>query len=601
MAKLNISTAAVSKKNRFHLPTTHLTTMALADFMPINILPLRMGDKVDVNMTEISQTNPTAVKTFGSFKLKTYAFFVPHRVVWKGYKQFRDGSVDATLENKPLTFRMIDLAEFIFGTNFSVSTPYAVLQDTDVVSFASWVSSSPVLADNWDFSTYYGGRGSIWTLTALGRRLFKMLLGLGYQIPRELYLDTPTSALSIFAMDAMPILSFARFIYDYVYPSQYVQQQGFGYLFENPDIEDVESWLPKVLKLVFVPYDQDFLTTLWLKYNSVGTGTSAANFAAPVNTPLPNEGGFTSYAIAEDGTMAINTQMDDDISTVSATSLRWLTALSDFVVRNNIGGSRFRDYMRSHFGYVTTEADTDHSVFLKSFVDNINFYPVEATTGTSTQLLGERAANGNASGSGHLKFEASEEGFLIFAAMLTPSTAYYQGIAPWCERLNSRFDLYTPELDSVDMQPIPRSRVFMSYDHRDDFDKVPYGSLQEVFGFAPRYADRYKRGYSFLSGDFRLGSRNKNAGAYHTFRDVMYNRTQLALDAQFLSADNQYERIFALNPQEGDTLASQYDKIETLFLFDVVKYSEMLSISDSLPLFNRSGRDVSLENQGNAF
>lgn len=109
---------------------------------------------------------------------------------------------------------------------------------------------------------------------------------------------------------------------------------------------------------------------------------------------------------------------------------------------------------------------------------------------------------------------------------------------------------------------------------------------------------KYKVGYSYLNGDFRLPSRNVAAGAYHTFRNVLYGRSNLALDAQFMQADNQYDRVFAYNPLNQD---ESYDKIESLFLFDVTKYSNMLSIGDSMPIFNKSGRDVTIDNGGANF
>lgn len=269
----------------------------------------------------------------------------------------------------------------------------------------------------------------------------------------------------------------------------------------------------------------------------------------------------------------------------------------DYVIRNNIGGTRFHEWMKAHFGWVSSEQDSNRSVFIKDFNSSLNFSQVVANTGTDSQLLGQTAALGQSSGSGRLKFEAKQHGYIIFVHMVVPSTAYYQGVKPWCKKLDSQFDFYTPELDSVGMEAIPRSEIFMSYDKMQDLKIADPALFNSAFGFAPRYADRLKRGNSFLNGDFRLSSRNTDLDAYHTFRDVLYNRTNLALDAQFMEADNQYNRVFAY-PLTAEDAEVGRDHIESMFIFESKRYSTASSIGDSMPIFNRSGQDVSLENGG---
>ena len=97
-----------------------------------------------------------------------------------------------------------------------------------------------------------------------------------------------------------------------------------------------------------------------------------------------------------------------------------------------------------------------------------------------------------------------------------------------------------------------------------------------------------------------FNSRNKNLDSYHTFRDVLYNRSNLALDAQFLETDNQSQRIFAYTGEtEGQGVGyAAYDKIFSFFRFDVTRYANMKSLYQSLPMFDRSGKDVSVQYEG---
>lgn len=600
MAKLSISTANSRKKNRHYIPTTTLITQDVAQITPINIIPTTPGDVFNIDLYQQSQSVPTAVKTFGSFHLRSFAFFVPHRVVFPKIEDYIARSVDPSID---MTLGNMQVSEIM-----STLVGYTVDGSGNVTCRGSrYVERSSIITDVPDIWIQDAGDNGAWRFNSLGRLIYKTLTGLGYEIP--LYFTTANRVVLMAQMyDYLPLLSFARCFYDWIYPSSYVNQQGFAYLFDNvPTPEgETDDFFGKLVQLLFVPMEQDFFTSLWLRPNSRALG-SQDNITHRTN---PDSLGrnvqqlnvSTSDAVggASLSDTIVQPATSDTYSSLSASSLRWLESLSDFVIRNNIGGQRFHEWMKAHFGFVTAPQDANRSIFLKSWNDTLNFSGVVANTSTESQLLGDRAGIGNSQGGGKLKFEAKEHGFLIFASMVVPSTAYYQGTKPWCRPINSPFAFYTPELDSVDMEPVPYSAVFSAYSDPNESSALPASRQNDAFGFCPRYAEKYKVGHDFLLGDFRLPSRRAGKDAYHTFRNVLYNRTaqhQLALDAEFLQADNQYNRIYAAAPELVSDSAG-FDKIETLYLFNIVKYSSALSIGDSMPIFNRSGRDVTLENGG---
>lgn len=612
MSKIKISTANGRKLNRHYIPSVVLTTSDVGSLQPVNIVECNPGDHVVVEYSQFTQTQPTAVRTFGSFNLKTYAFFVPIRTCWRHFEDWMVKTPDTSIDiSSSPSFTLDRLLSELVGLSVSSSDGKWLLHNTvygDLVSYSPSETADWSLEDadnnvHVDFAIYRsipsGASGSEYVgfnFNSRGRLLMKILTGLGYEIPRRLHLRTDGTSVPILnqSFSFLPLLSFARIFYDWIYPSSYVQQQGFGSLF------DLDSWesvsFSRLLSLFFVPMEQDFFTSLWLRPNEKALGSGSLDVGEHVfKDGVYNTGSLRGISSNESTLLE---QVSSDKSLVlSSDSLRWLESISDFVVRNNIGGTRFHEWMKSHFGWVSSEQDSNRSVFLRRFYSSLSFSPVTASTGTDSQLLGQTAGNGVSNGGGKLKFEAKEHGYLIFMHMVTPVVAYYQGIKPWCKAVGSRFDFYTPELDAVGMEPVSRSEVFNSYESFSDGFYIPQSSYNNAFGFAPRYADRYKRGNSFLNGDFRLGSRNSDMQAYHTFRDVTYNRKNIALDAQFMQSDNQYNRVFAY-PLTGNTGDSARDHLETLFTFDIVRYSTASSIGDSMPIFNRSGRDVSLDNGG---
>lgn len=611
MSKMNIQTAKKSKKSRFDVSSTHITTLDVGQARPTNILPLIPGDKVTGDYAQFSRLSALVAPTFGSFQLKTYMFFVPHRVVWRGFESYMARSVDTTVYNEPKTFYFGDLLRLLFYVYIvNENGSYKLTIQPSSNDYCGEWEDCPLNANKDFIFTSYGTGVSTQTmgcnLTSKGRWVVNTLRSLGYEIPSIINATSQESlkAVASITYDAMPLLSFARCFYDYIYPSQYVQQQGFAFLFESDDQPDSSTWLPKLMDLLFVPYEQDFFTSLWLHPNAVSTASGASSFGGRVVTdPISLNSGTMDVHANNNDTFVSTTEYTgsaDAPVTMSAYAQRWMQALSDFVVRNNIGGTRFHEWMRSHFGFVTQEQDANRSKFIKSWSDDIQISDVTAYTAADGQRLGDQAGKGTISSNGKFMFEAKEHGYLIFISLVVPRIGYYQGTKPWVHEITSPFDFYTPELDSVGLEPVPFADVYSSYDNENGPTRVPYQNAQNVFGFAPRYASRYKISHDYLTGDFRLRSRNVGLESYHTMRaldDKTERNGRIALDARFMSVGNQYNRIFAADPTDGSN-SSLYDKIFTIFRFNVTKYANMLTIGESMPIFDKKGENVTLDYQG---
>lgn len=611
MSKIKISTSKRDKKNTFNLPTRTITTLDFGRLCCTNVIECTPGDTIKTRYFHDTQTASLVSATFGSAYIKTFSTFVPYRVVWRQFEDYMVKTKDSTIETEVPRFSYYTLYRFMFGLKFgqtfepldpenigsSVITDLA--ESVGVEEFNGSDFSRPDWLKGYDFA-FYNPSDSVlqdvgvyrFKLTKRGRWFVHILESLGYKLPRLLPVVGGSSA-DFWGeyRSALPLLCYVRFLYDWIYPSQYVQQQGFAYLFENVGAIDGDV-IKDIFRLLFVPYAEDFFTSLWLNPNSVGSSTDSINAF-----------GFNSVSdltsvVSNVNQVYLNQDSPERQVSVSSYGLRLLESISDYVTRNNIGGTRFHEWMKSHFGFVTQEQDSNRSIFLKSFSDELRFSPIYANTAVEgLQNLGSRAGIGNSSGNGTLTFDAKEHGLLLFVTMVIPSTGYVQGEKPWVKNVGSPFDFYTPELDSVGLEPVPRSRVYMDYTaYGVDNGVAPLNRINEVFGFAPRYADRFKHGHDFLHGDFTLDSRNLNMSSYHTFRDVLYDRWNLALDAQFLQADDQYDRIFASDP--SNEVSDSYDKFVSIFVYDTKRYSNMLSIGESMPIFNKSGEDTTLDNTG---
>lgn len=577
MAKMSMRTASRSKANKFDLSSTHVLTQTFGQYRVTNYLPCVPGDKFNISYQQFTRLAPLVVPTFGNFKIKTYAFFVPYRVVWRGFESWYSESVDNSVYTSGSNKIRIRVISSIFAG--AGITP-GIVTNGSSTNYDICVSTS-----NTDTIGYY-------RLTNKGRLLINILRGLGYNFPFAV--GSSTGFHEKF-LDGLPLLVFCRVLYDWLYPSVYVQQQGFGSIFDNNLTEMNQGQLLKMVDLIFCAYDNDYFTSSWLDFNSPAAGYNASE------VQVDSADGQNVIISDKDSVSAIPGQD----SALTSAGLRMLQSLSDYVTRNNIVGSRFFERVKARFGFTTQEQRHDFSSFLKVWSDDVNLMDVTATTSTASQNLGEQAGKGVSNGNGSLHFTANEHGALIFLSQIVPSIGYVQGMKPWCNYVSSPKEWYTPEFDNVGNQPIPNSELFNDYMSNPQGSKVQlYWRMDGVFGFAPRYS-QYKHGQDFLTGDFIFKDRNVGSEAYHTFRlfdgptSSNVETFGIANDAEFRRVDSQYNRVFAVDPQnEG---SSVYDHFFTIMRFNVVAYRHMLSISESIPLFDKSGRDTSFDYLGESF
>lgn len=622
--KVSTPLAFKGKLNSQNLSFPVVQTLGINETRCVGCINMEQGERVHVNLNQFSRFSPLVAPTFGDFKIKTHAFWVPTRLVWAHYGEFLDDSLDASFDafRAPLNFSLRDFYETMYQYGFM-----ELRADFDTPDgYAKKGDGTPLYDVNEWEGSLTDGNGASYNFSDFGRKIFASMQALGYALP--LYYRNATQAIDADAYafyttekySLYPLLSLFRCFYDWLYPSQYVTQQGLGMFFlddfhpqwRSGTLAQRQLWLSQMFTLLYNAYDKSFFTSLWAKPNQIAQNTTSgrgqskiSNFAAdPVfmdrngvqsTQTSANRGnvGSSENAVLSTPRNVSSTSFQYQLS---ADSLRWLESVSDFVLRSNIGGTRVREFLKSHFGYAPSEM-MNCSTWLRTFTDKVVIQDVTNMSATSA-VLGEQGGKAVSSGNGSLKFEASERGMLIFITQVEPRVAYYQGLDKYCRAIKSRFDMYLPDFDSVSMVAVPRSSLFNQYRQYEDMQKVPITSQEDVLGYAPNDAER-KNKNAILNGDFIFNSRNLGLDSYHTFRDVLFGRNNLAIDSRFLEVDNQAQRIFAYvgSPTSSGQYA-QYDKIFNEMFFDVTKYSHAKSLSESMPFFDEAGKRVNLEYQG---
>lgn len=516
---------AIKGFNHFDLSSTHLTTMDFGCIQPTYIQEVVPNDSFKVNMSSFARLAPLAVPVFGRIECTSRAFFVPMRSIWHGFEEWISGSNDASLSSNILTVYTDDICKWLTDTNFS----YPVTEDDKYDFSLQDLTGAPV-------TKYY-------RFTSRGRWFYKVLLSLGYSVnftTDEHYL-----------VSALPLLAFLRVFYDFIYPSQYVQQLSLGGLFEKRVSINQADIKQAFIDVLSAPYAQDYFTSAWRDSNQVGSSDNVDLAVSAEDGVFSQAGNYVRSNVSDIRMNGNTASSGSQFGHITAFGMRVLSAVNDFITRNNIAGSRYFEQLLARFGVSSPKATPNRSVFLRSVSDPIQIQDVTATATTEGSVLGEQGAKGIQSSpdNGHEFSFTSEDtfGYLIVLSHVMPNTGYYQGRKRHTLHVK-RFDFYTPEFDSIGLQPIRSDEVFADFKSPSAYTAgLQYGGEGNgVFGFAPRYAE-YKKRDDYLTGDFRVPSASTGLDSYHMMR-ILPNPSSthpLALSPSFLQVrQHEFDRIF---------------------------------------------------------
>lgn len=559
--KLTFKTAN-SKKTTFDKSSTHISTLDFGRWLPSQILPVRRGDNVHARLNQFVRLAPLAVPTYGNVKLMTRSYYVPYRLLTPNWYDFVQNDSSSN--------------------NISDHMPWCT--NGDLYNILLQNSSASTSAGSADFSDESGAPR---TLTAKGRLLYQMFLSLGYGIN---FTTTDTTQ-----FDLLPILAILRVMYDIEYPTRFVDKRSWNEIFNLDKYDHGTDWniiVEMIDTLTSTFYESDFFINSWENFNSPNLRNPIQYNADSFDVGVPDTQIDEKASVNNRATYLSSTEFEKR-NIITSYGHKLLDSLSDFALRNNIAGRRYLDFIRAHFGYTTSPEQDQFTKFLGSYISNVNIMDVTSNVTNNSTTMGEQAGKGYISGDGKLNYDVKEDGIILFLTKLVPSYGYVQGRKPWTIRKANFFSLYNPEFDGIGNEAVRNDAIFADYMSKQLYEQgQAYGGRPNgVFGFAPRYTFGYKIGHDYLTGDFRLPSRNVGMDSFHTFRMFKFpsSANPLANHLSFRQIGNEYDRMFSQSFSGSNV---SYDHFVCYFEFDIKVASEMKSYSESLPFYEDEGRTV---------
>ena len=443
----------VQKKSGFDKSFQNLFTSKVGTLTPILVDELIPNSTVHLKAAITAALPPLASDTFMRCKLKYAAFFVPSRLLIRGYEKWLTNNVGDSSN-------IVQIPRMAFPAN--------VLNGST--------------ANDRDMRLKYLGPGSL--ADYLG---FKALNS-------ELIASTQsgeTGYQNDIQLNALPFLAYHK-IYNDWFRNSLVQKDiydegSYTTTFTPASSPYVTPPVDSTYTLICDPSDPDELFADGVSPWSL----RQANFGYDIYT--------TASPQAQNGkAQAVTMATIDGKEGFTISALRAANSMQQFLERNNLAGNRLVDFVKAQYGANLSDSIAQRPILLGkgSFdVYSKGIYQttpnnVDATYDSSNPFtsVGARYGSAYADGSDTLveNFTAMEPGYLMVLAWLSPKVTYSTGVDPILTRYdsNSTSDMANPILQNVGNEPIFVSQLSM-------YPLYPgiHSSGDKVFGYMERYGN----------------------------------------------------------------------------------------------------------------
>lgn len=199
------------------------------------------------------------------------------------------------------------------------------------------------------------------------------------------------------------------------------------------------------------------------------------------------------------------------------------------------GGTRYREYILSHFGVSVADSRVQVPEFLGGKRSPLNVQQVAQTSqATSTSPLASLGAYSLSFGQSGFSKGFTEHGYIIGVMCLRYHHTYQQGVERFAFRKN-RLDFYDPVFANIGEQPVYKKELFAG------------AASDDVFGYQEAWADlRYRP--SRVSG--QLASKATNTLDIYHFADEYANAPTLS-EGFINETDKNFARTIAIADAEN--------------------------------------------------
>jgi hypothetical protein len=475
----NVSNSVLIQKPNYSLhdlTQETKTTTTMGRLTPVFFQEVVPGDSITIRPEMLLKFMPLQYPVLHNMTAYIHYFYVPFRILWRNWKYYIANAVIPGTSNKPIHPYLLDTG--IDG----LSSYFGVPQD-GVTEFAK---VNPFLYATYQliYNEYYrhqsvhpDQREKLWLTDGDNSNIHSLLTTPRIRTYKDDYF---TSAL----------------------PSPQQGTEAKLDIFDFPDLPVKVNRDPNV----FGPIEN------WLDTNGnpVGAFNDLTN-----QTNIPQD---TIYADGANGAVSMNDLIE-------------LNRLNEYLIRNNISGNRYNEFIMAHFGERVPDLRVDRPDYIVGVKTPVQVSELLNTANNQGFQSGQ--ANAYAQGNSN-NYQVTEHGIIMGIFTMIPSIGYTSATPKLLHKLD-RFDYFLPVFDAMGEQEIKNKELVANHTN-------PEGT----FGYVPRYSE-YRLPFNLSTG--QLATTLKQM---HLNRDLPNNTN---LNASFFDA-NPINRIF-VNTSNTDNLILQ--------------------------------------------
>lgn len=510
----NIFNSVVASKPRrsaFNLSHEVKTSGRFGSLIPVLCQEVLPSDKWKFSTESFTRFAPTQAPIMQRINTFEHYYFVPNRILWKGWERFispsehdderpvmpsllfddvpSDLSGDEQSELLSL-FQVSGLADYL-GMNFILSNDV-----NDLWTSGMKINLLPIMAYNLVWFEYYADENQLDVRRM--RDMMSDLADLG---------EIKVSGLTSDVLDEIVFLFKVKqraWEKDYFTASLPNTQRG-----DEITLGAQEANMPAM----YVPNNIGVSVNRAAQLDGSAVGQTGAigsnallddqianvndNFNPPSVVPVKLVGSTTEEPQVVDNEGNPISQTSIEVNPVTINELRRAIKLQEFLEKSMRGGYRLIEQIKAHFGVTSSDARLQRPQFLGGDMQKVIVSEVSSTADTI------ESTNGKALGtySGHLteigntkrrSFYSEEHGWIICLFSCLPRTSYMQGMPKQYQRFDW-LDFAWPEFSHLGEQEVKVGELY---------NTVNQGYREKVFGYQSRYAE-YKYIPSQIHGAFR--------------------------------------------------------------------------------------------------
>ena len=485
------------RSNVFDMSYDLKFSLNMGDLVPINIQECLPGDKIRMGSDSLLRFAPLISPVMHKVRVTVHHFFVPNRLIWKGWQDFITGGQDPLLT--PALPYIADA-----GVNVGDLADYLGLPiSPNIDKF----SALPFAAYQMIYQEYYRDQNLI------------------PDVPFEL-IDGNNNG----NWNNLNKLRKRAWMHDYFTASLPFAQKG-------PAVSIPIGTLPDV--------------PVYLDANGNAGAIrpkGGGNFAGLVPNSVVSQNAFAitgtdATMSTRAGSNVVNESVYDPNGTLKAytsslvfqastiNNLRVAFKLQEWFEKNARGGSRYIENIFAHFGVKTRDYRLNRPEYLGGSIQPMVISEVLQTSESADTAQGNMAGHGISAGGGkNFNYYCEEHGYVISIMSVLPVPAYQQGIPKHFSKFD-RLEFGWPTFAHLGEQEVKNRELYYASTDTPAVNNA-------TFGYVPRYSE-YRYNPSRVAGEFRTSLNFWHMGRIFASRPHL-NQSFIEMD------DESVNRVFAV-------------------------------------------------------